>query len=471
MKTFSAKPAEVKHEWFVIDATDKVLGRVASEAALRLRGKHKAIYTPHVDTGDFIVVVNADKIRVTGSKATDKIYYRHSGYPGGIYATPFKDMQAKHPGRALEKAVKGMLPKGPLGYAMVKKLKVYAGASTRTPRSSPSRWRSEDAMIGQLELRHRPPQVERGPRLHEEGQRPDRHQRQAHRRYFGRQTSIMIVKQPLLLTANDGGLRHQDQRARRRRIRPGRRGAPRHHACADRLRRGAQARPVAVPASSRAMRARSSARRSACTARAAASSSASADPERRGHLRVASCISGPVSGGHNMRWKLLRRRLSVSAPRMIVRSHLPWPLRWAALAVMLGFSAAMALWAFELGKRDRRPGPRGEGRAGPLRAEVSRCAPLRERAATGRYRRQPAQGRTRRAGAAGPAGAPARDADKQALQDDLGFFERLVPASGEGCRCAGCRPRLPRPASCATRCCWCSRQGRQPSFGAATSCC
>jgi large subunit ribosomal protein L13 len=129
MKTFSAKPAEVKHEWYVIDATDKVLGRVASEVALRLRGKHKAIYTPHVDTGDFIVVVNADKIRVTGSKATDKIYYRHSGYPGGIYATAFKDMQARHPGRALEKAVKGMLPKGPLGYAMIKKLKVYAGAS------------------------------------------------------------------------------------------------------------------------------------------------------------------------------------------------------------------------------------------------------------------------------------------------------------------------------------------------------
>jgi large subunit ribosomal protein L13 len=129
MKTFSAKAAEVKHEWFVIDATDKVLGRVASEVALRLRGKHKAIYTPHVDTGDFIIVVNAEKLRVTGNKAEDKVYYRHSGYPGGIYGTKFKDMQAKHPGRALEKAVKGMLPKGPLGYAMVKKLKVYAGAS------------------------------------------------------------------------------------------------------------------------------------------------------------------------------------------------------------------------------------------------------------------------------------------------------------------------------------------------------
>jgi large subunit ribosomal protein L13 len=126
-KTFSAKPAEVVQEWFVIDATDKVLGRVASEVARRLRGKHKAIYTPHVDTGDFIIVVNADKIRVTGNKAQDKIYYRHTGYPGGIRSINFRDMQAKHPGRALEKAVKGMLPKGPLGYAMIKKLKVYAG--------------------------------------------------------------------------------------------------------------------------------------------------------------------------------------------------------------------------------------------------------------------------------------------------------------------------------------------------------
>ena len=127
MKTFSAKPADVTHEWFVIDATDKVLGRVASEAALRLRGKHKAIYTPHVDTGDFIVVINASKLRVTGAKEIDKKYYRHSGFPGGIRETNFRDMQSRHPGRALEKAVKGMLPKGPLGYAMIKKLKVYAG--------------------------------------------------------------------------------------------------------------------------------------------------------------------------------------------------------------------------------------------------------------------------------------------------------------------------------------------------------
>jgi large subunit ribosomal protein L13 len=128
MSTFSAKPAEVVHEWFVIDATDKVLGRVASEVALRLRGKHKAIYTPHVDTGDFIVIINASQLRVTGAKPIDKVYYSHSGYPGGISAINFRDMQSKFPGRALEKAVKGMLPKGPLGYAMIKKLKVYGGA-------------------------------------------------------------------------------------------------------------------------------------------------------------------------------------------------------------------------------------------------------------------------------------------------------------------------------------------------------
>ena len=111
-KTFSAKPADVTHEWFVIDATDKVLGRVASEVALRLRGKHKAIYTPHVDTGDFIVIINAAKIRVTGNKAQDKIYYRHSGYPGGIYATNFRDMQAKHPGRATREGRQGHAAQG-----------------------------------------------------------------------------------------------------------------------------------------------------------------------------------------------------------------------------------------------------------------------------------------------------------------------------------------------------------------------
>jgi len=127
MKTFSAKAHEVTREWFVIDAQDKVLGRVASEVAHRLRGKHKPEFTPHVDTGDFIIVVNAAKLRVTGNKGLQKKYFRHSGYPGGIYETNFDKMQARFPGRALEKAVKGMLPKGPLGYAMIKKLKVYAG--------------------------------------------------------------------------------------------------------------------------------------------------------------------------------------------------------------------------------------------------------------------------------------------------------------------------------------------------------
>lgn len=129
MKTFSAKDSTVQREWFVIDATDKVLGRVASEVARRLRGKHKPEFTPHVDTGDYIIVVNASKLHVTGKKTTDKKYYRHSGFPGGIYETTFEKMQQRFPGRALEKAVKGMLPKGPLGYAMIKKLKVYADAT------------------------------------------------------------------------------------------------------------------------------------------------------------------------------------------------------------------------------------------------------------------------------------------------------------------------------------------------------
>jgi large subunit ribosomal protein L13 len=128
MRTYSAKPADITHDWFVVDATDKVLGRLATEIARRLRGKHKTIFTPHMDTGDYIVVVNVEKIRVTGDKAEQKTYYRHSGYPGGIYETNFTKLQAKHPSRVLEKAVKGMLPKGPLGYAMLKKLKMYKGA-------------------------------------------------------------------------------------------------------------------------------------------------------------------------------------------------------------------------------------------------------------------------------------------------------------------------------------------------------
>ncbi len=129
MGTYSAKPQDIKQDWFVVDATDKVLGRVATEIAHRLRGKHKTIYTPHMDTGDFIVVVNVEKLRVTGNKAEDKLYHRHTGYPGGLYTTNFTKLQAKHPERILQKAVKGMLPKGPLGYAMIKKLKVYAGGT------------------------------------------------------------------------------------------------------------------------------------------------------------------------------------------------------------------------------------------------------------------------------------------------------------------------------------------------------
>jgi large subunit ribosomal protein L13 len=127
MKTFSAKPGSVRSDWFVIDGTNLVLGRLASKVAFRLRGKHKPTFTPHVDTGDFIVVVNAEKIRVTGDKAKQKIYFRHTGYVGGIFETAFDKLQARHPDRVVKMAVKGMLPKGPLGYALLKKLKVYAG--------------------------------------------------------------------------------------------------------------------------------------------------------------------------------------------------------------------------------------------------------------------------------------------------------------------------------------------------------
>ena len=127
MKTFSAKTETVKRDWFVIDATDKVLGRLATEVASRLRGKHKAEYTPHVDTGDYIVIVNADKIKVTGNKEKAKTYYQHSGYIGGMKATTLDKKRAQHPERIIEIAVKGMLPKNPLGRAMYRKLKVYAG--------------------------------------------------------------------------------------------------------------------------------------------------------------------------------------------------------------------------------------------------------------------------------------------------------------------------------------------------------
>ena len=127
MKTFSAKPDSVKRDWYVVDASGKTLGRLASEIATRLRGKHKPEYTPHVDTGDYIVVINAEKIGVTGKKASDKMYYRHSGFPGGIKEANFETLIAKKPEQVLELAVKGMMPRTPLGRAMLGKLKVYAG--------------------------------------------------------------------------------------------------------------------------------------------------------------------------------------------------------------------------------------------------------------------------------------------------------------------------------------------------------
>jgi large subunit ribosomal protein L13 len=127
MKTYSAKAETVERDWFLIDADGKTLGRLATEVARRLRGKHKAVYTPHVDTGDYIVVINAEKVKVTGNKAKDKIYYSHSGYMGGLKEINFEDLIRKAPERVIETAVKGMLPKNPLGRAMFRKLKVYAG--------------------------------------------------------------------------------------------------------------------------------------------------------------------------------------------------------------------------------------------------------------------------------------------------------------------------------------------------------
>lgn len=128
MKTFSAKGHEVKRDWFVVDASDKVLGRLATEVARRLRGKHKAEYTPHVDTGDYIVVTNAEKVRVTGRKFNNKMYHSHTGFPGGIKSVTFEKMQERNPAKIIELAIKGMLPKNPLGREMYRKLKVYVGS-------------------------------------------------------------------------------------------------------------------------------------------------------------------------------------------------------------------------------------------------------------------------------------------------------------------------------------------------------
>jgi large subunit ribosomal protein L13 len=138
-KTPSAKPADVVREWYVVDAENMVVGRLASKVASILRGKHKASYTPHVDTGDYVVVVNADKARFTGLKESNKEYFRHSGYPGGVTVTKAKDMRLKKPTFIVENAVKGMIPKGPLGRSMLKKLKVYAGSEHPHEAQKPKR--------------------------------------------------------------------------------------------------------------------------------------------------------------------------------------------------------------------------------------------------------------------------------------------------------------------------------------------
>lgn len=129
MKTFSAKPAEVKRDWYVIDAEGKTLGRLSTEIARRLRGKHKAEYTPHVDTGDYIIVINAEKVHVTGTKELNKVYYKHTGYIGNMKSVTLGKLRQTHPERIIETAVQGMLPKNPLGRAMYRKLKIYKGAT------------------------------------------------------------------------------------------------------------------------------------------------------------------------------------------------------------------------------------------------------------------------------------------------------------------------------------------------------
>ena len=137
MTTYSAKPSDIKQDWYIVDASGKTLGRLATEIARRLRGKHKPEYTPHMDTGDYIVVINAKEVKVTGNKTTDKIYHHHTGYPGGLKSITFDKLLAKKPERIIEKAVKGMLPRGPLGRDMYRKLKVYPGAEHKHSAQQP----------------------------------------------------------------------------------------------------------------------------------------------------------------------------------------------------------------------------------------------------------------------------------------------------------------------------------------------
>jgi large subunit ribosomal protein L13 len=140
VKTYTAKPQDIKREWFVVDARDKTLGRLASGVAHVLRGKHKPIYTPHMDTGDYVIVINAGQIRVTGRKLDQKMYYRHSGYPGGLRQISLRDQLAKDPTRVIESAVRGMLPKNRLGRQMIKKLRVYAGETHPHQAQQPREW-------------------------------------------------------------------------------------------------------------------------------------------------------------------------------------------------------------------------------------------------------------------------------------------------------------------------------------------
>ncbi|NLJ70334.1 MAG: 50S ribosomal protein L13 [Clostridiaceae bacterium] len=140
MKTYVAKPSEIERKWYVIDVADQILGRVATEIATVLRGKHKPEYTPFLDTGDYVIVVNADKIKVSGNKEKNKVYRRHSGYPGGLKEVTLDEVRAKHPERIIKQAVKGMLPKNALGRQMLKKLKVYAGPEHNNQAQKPEVW-------------------------------------------------------------------------------------------------------------------------------------------------------------------------------------------------------------------------------------------------------------------------------------------------------------------------------------------
>ena len=250
MKTFSAKPSDITRDWYVVDATDQVLGRLASQIALRLRGKHKPIYTPHMDTGDFIVVTNVEKLRVTGNKAEDKLYHRHSGYPGGITTTNFRqDAGRAFPGRALEKAVRGMLPEGPARLRDAEEAQVLRrpgapafGAAAEDAR--PSQVTGQRPMIGNYYYGTGRRKTSVARVFIKQGTGKFVVNEKPVDEFFTRETGRMVVRQPLVLTNHADDVRHHGQRDRRRRVRPGRRRAPRHHARADRIRRAAQAHAV-----------------------------------------------------------------------------------------------------------------------------------------------------------------------------------------------------------------------------------